>query len=348
MKGRYLHSCILILLTFCLIACDNGSGDDTDELSETGVIEKLSERYVEKYETGTFNTLETWTYNGDEALTAYSVYAYNAAGYLTGIRTYLDEGVTLDSTIDYTYDASNNRTGGVMKDAAGTTVSSFDAVYDANHHYTDYRAWEGTACIEHRSCTYNANGDYLVETYYTDEGTATVMERYECEYSVDDPSKWVREYHSFTEDTLIRHMIHTYTWSANDMYLQSNFCDDDGDRVLDDAEELSSSILYTFVNVNSMRMMKTRSCMNEMGKQMIYWVYDYDASGNCIDTEYYYLNASGALELDSQEKTYYYTHDGDLLFERNTYAYSYENRNAGSNGITSGLWSPESAHYRAD
>lgn len=348
MKGRRLHSCILILLALCLVACDSGSGNDVDELKGTGVAEKLSESYVEKYEAGTSNTLETWTYNGDEALTSYSVYAYNAAGYLTGIRTYLDEGVTLDSTIDYTYDASNNRTAGVMKDAAGNTVSSFDATYDGNHKYTEYRAWEGSVCIEHRTCTYNANGGYLVETYYSDESTATVIERYECVYSADDPSKWIRENHMYTNDAEVRHMIHTYTWSANDMYLQSDFCDDDGDAVLDDAEELSSSILYTFVDVNSLRMRKTRSCMNDRGKQMIYWVYDYDASGNCIDIEYYYLNASGALELDSQEKTYYYTYNGDLLFERDTYTYSYENRSAAPRWSGQGLWSPEPGHYRVD
>jgi hypothetical protein len=316
--------------------------------------ESLYERYVEHYDSN-IGPLESWVYGSGEKLKEYSVYKYTD-GRLSGVFTYNSATVvdasTLISRLGYTYDALGNVIHGEIQanvDGAMLTRGSYDASYNARGRYLDYLEKDGSgAVVEHRVCVYDASGDnYLVETYYSDAGTANMKEQYHCVYDAADTWKWIREDHYIklgggVETTgnpaYERRMVYTYTWNGYNMYLQSDF-DEAGDMVV--------AIMYTFEN----GMKKTRSYINQDGSVVLYRTYQYDDAGNLIELRFFNQSKPVDEQLELRETYRLYQEGTDKMFEKTIYTYGHASKGLGRPEIGTAvpvLIKPEASYHRQD
>jgi hypothetical protein len=326
-------------------ACKNASQPTP---AVTASPESLYERYVEHYvdRNGSSDPIETWLYDGAGALEEYSQFSYDAGDRISQVSVYSSEtkldASTLVGKVLYSYDALGNRTKGTLETVSGgqlATTASYTATYNDQGCYTEFLETDGSGnVVEHRICTYDSTGlNYKTETYYSDAGTSDMIEQYQCFYDPSDPSKWIKEldYLNLAAD-YSRNMVYTYTWSGDEMYLESDF---------DESGAMVAAILDTF---DSSGRQTARSDINQSGKLILYRAYDYDATGFLTGISYYNYNSSPGDELATREAYRLYVVGAKSMYEDDSYTYDYSSRGLGKSlgkAAEAGLKTPAAAHH---
>ncbi len=380
MKRHLASGIATIFAAVTLIACPFFNTDEKDAPDlEITLTESQSERRLERFDAN--GVLESWNYDRNDTLIAYSVYEYDGTvpPRLMKVRIYSDDDPADASTCilvaEYVYEDANAdyATSGmlcVFDPATGSydtaaPLERFEAAYNGNGDYvtmTYYQRDGGAEIVEqHRTCTYDANGYYAVESYYAgaDAADADLLERYTATYDATDTWKCIQEVRYLkipTADpsyTYVRTLTYKYSWDADDnMYLQAEF-DEDGN--------LTGSILQTYELLgDGYWYRKTRGSLTGNGLNALYRTYEYDATNlDLIEIRYYNKNNDEETELLARDSYKYFIRDdgsgSDQYFYENTYfVYDYSSRGlmAGDRSLESGerngLALPPSSHHLLD